>query len=189
MADTLVERLTGQTRACEVPVGVHLVMTDRSLLAGDSRPTLARALVSAAPEAASWVRRLYSRPRTGELVATESRSRRFSPGLARLNADRDRTCRTPWCDAPIRHIDHVEAHERGGPTTYANGQGLCEACNHAKQAPGWTARPDRLGPHTVAIVTPTGHRYTSRSPDPPGCEPPEGQARVDWSFRWVRVAA
>lgn len=189
MADTLVERLTGQTRACEVPVGVHLVMTDRSLLAGDSRPTLARALVSAAPEAASWVRRLYSRPRTGELVATESRSRRFSPGLARLNADRDRTCRTPWCDAPIRHIDHVEAHERGGPTTYANGQGLCEACNHAKQAPGWTARPDRLGPHTVAIVTPTGHRYTSRSPDPPGCEPPEGQARVDLSFRWVRVAA
>jgi hypothetical protein len=45
-----------------------------------------------------------------------------------------------------------------------NGQGLCEACNHAKQAMGRTARP-RPGPrHTIETTTPTGHRYTSTAP-------------------------
>lgn len=48
----------------------------------------------------------------------------------------DDICATPWCDAPIRHADHIRPHELGGATTLANGQGLCEACNHAEQAPG-----------------------------------------------------
>ena len=52
----------------------------------------------------------------------------------------------------------------GGPTSGLNGQGLCEACNYAKAAPGWSARP-RPGPrHTVRTTTPTGHTYTSRAP-------------------------
>ena len=76
-------------------------------------------------------------------------------------AVRDQTCRTPWCDAPIRHCDHVIAVEAGGATSAGNGQGLCEECNYAKQAPGWTARP-RPGPrHTIETTTPTGHRYLS----------------------------
>ncbi len=64
----------------------------------------------------------------------ESASRYFPDGLADLIRLRDRHCQTPWCDAPIREIDHITPWTNGGPTTYTNGQGLCTRCNHAKQA-------------------------------------------------------
>jgi hypothetical protein len=58
-----------------------------------------------------------------------------------------------------------------GPTSAGNGQGLCEACNYAKEAIGWQARP-RPGPrHTVEVVTPTGHSYLSVAPRLPGSRP------------------
>jgi hypothetical protein len=53
----------------------------------------------------------------------------------------------------------------------SNGQSLCEACNYAKQAPGWTTRRSRDG--TIIVTTPTGHTYTSRAPDLPGTSPPD----------------
>lgn len=179
MADTFVERLTGQSQATGVPVEVQLVMTDRTLLGGDDAPArlvghgpvpaaVARALVTANDEARVWIRRLYRHPESGELVAMESRRRDFPAGLRRFLVVRDVVCRTPWCDAPIRHTDHLRRAADGGPTSAANGQGLCEACNQAKEAPGWehTATGARAGPITVR--TPTGHRYTSRPPDLPG---------------------
>ncbi|MDQ6755169.1 MAG: hypothetical protein M3017_17645, partial [Actinomycetota bacterium] len=47
-------------------------------------------------------------------------------------------------------------------------QGLCERCNQAKEAPGWSSRP-RPGPrHTVETRTPTGHTYRSTAPPLPG---------------------
>ena len=111
-----------------------------------------------------WVRRLYASPKTGELVSMDSKSRRFEGALADYLRLRDRKCRTLYCDAPVRHLDHAEAHADGGPTSAANGQGLCEYCNYAKDALGWSARP-RPGPrHTIETVTPTGHRYTSTAP-------------------------
>ena len=194
MADTLVERLTGQAEATAVPVVVDLVMTDRTLLAGDAEPAhldgygpvpagTARQLVDEAAQA--WLRRLYTDPDTGQLVATESKARLFPAGLARLVRLRDQTCRTPWCDAPIRHTDHVTDHARGGETSLANGQGLCEACNHTKQAPGWRARPSPDGSDVVELTTPTGHRYRSWAPDPPGRVPVPRAApdlRVDYFF-------
>ncbi|MDE0776546.1 MAG: HNH endonuclease [Nocardioides sp.] len=87
--------------------------------------------------------------------------------MSRFLRFRDRICRTPWCDAPVRHSDHVESAEEGGPTTVANTQGLCETCNHGKQARGWTARPDPGHPARttgVETTTPTGHRFTSTAP-------------------------
>ena len=87
----------------------------------------------------------------------ESIARTFPTGLARFIELRDRTCRTPYCDAPIRHRDHPEDHAAGGPTTALNGQGLCEHCNHTKQAPGWEARPINGPPgerHTIETVPP-----------------------------------
>ncbi|WP_349359711.1 DUF222 domain-containing protein [Pseudarthrobacter sp. PH31-O2] len=115
-----------------------------------------------------WLRRLYTAPGTGELVAMDSRARLFPPGLRRLIQVRDNTCRTPFCDAPIRHLDHIIPWHRGGRTTQANGAGLCEACNHVKETPGWTVRP-RPGPrHTLEIHTPTGHHYRSTAPPLPG---------------------
>ncbi|GAA2146105.1 hypothetical protein GCM10009844_21750 [Nocardioides koreensis] len=118
----------------------------------------------------------------------DSRARRFTGRLADYLRLRDRTCRTPWCDAPIRHLDHAEDHAHGGPTDAVDGQGLCETCNHAKQARGWTARP-RPGPrHTTETTTPTGHRYRSTAPPTPGWtrRPP---ARVDIAYRPVELDA
>lgn len=99
----------------------------------------------------------------------ESTARLFPENLRRFLIFRDQTCRTPWCAAPIRHGDHVQAHTAGGPTTATNGQGLCAACNHAKHAPDWAAEPDpTAGAGTaVVITTPTGHTYTSTPPPPP----------------------
>ncbi|MGY2743170.1 DUF222 domain-containing protein [Arthrobacter sp. UYCu723] len=81
----------------------------------------------------TWLRRLYTAPGSGDLVAMDSRARLFPAGLRRFLQARDDTCRTPYCDAPIRHMDHVIPWSEGGATTAANGSGLCEACNHTKE--------------------------------------------------------
>ena len=107
------------------------------------------------------LRRLYEQPTTGNLVAMDSRSELFGGLLAEFIRLRDRVCRTDGCDAPVRHIDHVEPRSRGGPTSADNGQGLCEFCNYAKEADGWTARTIPGDRHTVETTTPTGHTYSS----------------------------
>lgn len=150
MADTLVERLTGQAHASDTDVEVHVVMTDSTLLSDDQNPAevvgygpvhaaLAREIVREAPRA--WLRRLYTRPGTGDLVATDTRRRTFTGELRQLLVVRDQVRRTPWCDAPVRHANHVVPVADGGETSVVNGQGLCEACNYAKEAPGWQAMP------------------------------------------------
>jgi hypothetical protein len=123
-----------------------------------------------------WIRRLYTAPATGELVAMDSRARLFPAGLRRFIEARDDTCRTPYCDAPIRHLDHIVPWYGGGATTQVNGAGLCEACNHTKEAPGWKAHPS-TGPnaagatrHAIHLTTPTGHSYQSTAPPLPGTQ-------------------
>jgi hypothetical protein len=199
MADTLVERVTGQILAADVPVEVGLVMTDRALLGDDPNPAhlvgygpvpagLARDLVRDTA-AKVWVRRLYTSLADGALVAMESRRRCFEGQLRRLIVYRDQFCRTPWCDAPIRHADHPVPVAEGGETSEANAAGLCEACNYAKQAPGWTAVPDtRAGPHTLTITTPTGHTCRSRAPDPSGTRDPRDAWVQIEPGRWVLAA-
>ncbi len=180
MADTLVERLTGQATAVAVPVTVSLVMSDTTLLAsghgaavldgyGRVPAQVARTLVANGLDAdAAWLRRVYTDPR-GRVVAMSSRERFHPEGLASLLRVRDQgTCRMPYCDAPVRHLDHVVPAELGGPTDAENGQGLCEACNHAKQAPGWRQETSEGAVrHTVVTTTPTGQRYRSVAPEPP----------------------
>src|SRR5699024_7602259 len=94
---------------------------------------------------------------------------------------RDQSCRTPWCDAPIRHRDHIVPWDQGGPTTADNLQGLCEACNYTKELPAWRASPDadQPGRHLVTTTTPTGHQYQSSPPLPVGSvgRPDRPQAR------------
>ena len=203
MADTLVARVTGAGTAdagsagagptaagaaetAPAKIAVSLVMTDRSLLGGDDEPahligygTLpagwARDLLRAHP-GQLWLRRLFTDG--GTVTGFDPRARLFPAALRETLIARDQSCRTSWCDAPIRHGDHVVPHAEGGPTSLDGGQGLCEACNHAKQAPGWTATTDtsatarRDGPHTVETTTPTGHTYRSRAPDLPGSRVP-----------------
>ncbi|MGO4856825.1 HNH endonuclease [Arthrobacter sp. 2MCAF14] len=195
MADTLVERTTG-TPAGISGVEVQLVMTDRTLFQGDSEPARlpgygivpagwARTMLSTGePEGGQelklWLRRLYTAPGTGELVATDSRARLFPAGMGRFIQARDDTCRTPYCDAPIRHFDHIIPWHDGGPTSLANGAGLCEACNHTKELKGWTTqtRSAKTRPgtrHALDIRTPTGHHYRSTAPPLPGTHEPEIQ--------------
>ena len=253
MADTLVERVTGQASAEDVDVEVQVVITDDALFGDDETPgqvpgygtvpagwvrdlltpneaepdvggtryddvrdaggtgcgdtaTAAAAahveaatpacadVIDASTRAASgrraaaardttqtdragmreharvWIRRLYTHPTTSQLVAMDSTRRVYDGGLRRYLLARDGgTCRTPWCDAPIRHLDHITDHPRGGPTTATNGQGLCVRCNHTKQLPGVTARtirpePRQPGaPHTVE----TDHPHRDTPTDPP----------------------
>ena len=113
----------------------------------------------------AWLRRLFKRPDAGDLIGMESRRRLFPEAQRRFIALRDQTCRTPYCDAPIRHTDHVVPKEHDGPTGVRNGQGLCAACNYAKQAADWGVRP---GPdQQIVITTPTGHRYRADHPTHP----------------------
>ena len=176
MADTLVERLTGRVSASGIDVEVQVVMTDSSLLTDDHTParvidygpihaSLAREIVRRAPRA--WLRRLYTHPDHSGLVAMDSRHRAFDGELREFLIIRDQICRTPWCDAPIRHADHVAPVADGGETSTENGQGLCEACNYAKEAADWRSLPLPSERHEVLITTPTGHTYVSTAPDPP----------------------
>ncbi|MCB1251706.1 MAG: DUF222 domain-containing protein [Austwickia sp.] len=115
-----------------------------------------------------WIRRLLTDPVSGQVTTIDARARFFPPTMRRLLLARDRYCRTPFCGAPIRHLDHAQDHALGGSTSPDNGQGLCERCNHAKTAPGWSARavrdPLKLGRHVIETTTPTGHTYASAAP-------------------------
>lgn len=203
MADTLIERVTGRGpgQADDVPVTINLLVSDQALLAGGDRPAVvvegaasgvgavpapvARALVARGIDAdAAWLRQIYVNPR-GRLLATTSASRFHPQGLANLLRAREQgICAMSWCDAAVRHIDHVVPHAEGGATSLDNGQGLCERCNHAKQAPGWsqvTAEVD--GRQAVETTTPTGHRYTSVVPAPPDPVAPTRRARASIALR------
>ncbi|MFK0042462.1 HNH endonuclease, partial [Paenarthrobacter sp. NPDC090517] len=115
-----------------------------------------------------WLRRLYTAPASGELLTTDSKARIFPPQLRRFIETRDDICRTPYCDAPIRHIDHIVPWHSRGTTTLTNAAGLCEACNHTKENPGWKSKPLVEDVHTLELRTPTGHTYRSKAPTPPG---------------------
>lgn len=197
MADTLVGRVTGLCATDPIPVSVGMVITDRSLLGGDTEPAhldgygvvpaqWARDHITrAASDSVAWFRRIYTTPTTGDLVAMDSRARHFPKGLQELIRIRDGgMCRTPWCGAPIRHHHHITPKSAHGTTTATNGQGLCERCNYAKQALGWHSRP-RPGPrHTVVVTTPTGHTHASTAPPLPGTPsaPKPERPRVDLVF-------
>ncbi|WP_245580109.1 HNH endonuclease [Arthrobacter castelli] len=224
MADTLVDRVTRPEHqqdglpgaAGGAGIEIQLVMTDRTLLAGDHEPAHLQGYgtvpagwardVLLGPRNANtddaggtgtdsdsgtdtgsgsdrirqgnvaesdvWIRRLYTAPGTGQLIGMDSTARTFPKGLRRMIIARDQTCRTPYCDAPIRHIDHILAHGVGGQSTENNGQGLCERCNQAKEASGYESRPIPGTRHTVETVTPTGRIYRSTAPPLPGTAKP-----------------
>ncbi|APE14105.1 HNH endonuclease [Mycolicibacterium pallens] len=184
MADTMVERVTGRPADEAVPVAVNVVISDQALLGAEQAAAVVagygsvpsaiaqKMILDAVTDERSraTLRRLYAAPSTGALVALESRSRLFPRGLADFIEFRDQRCRTPYCDAPVRHHDHARPHRRGGRTSSVNGQGLCEACNYAKESAGWNAatKVDESGRHTAEFVTPTGAHYHSTAPPMPG---------------------
>ena len=184
MADTLVERVTGRPADQPVPVSVNVVISDQALVGvedataviagyGSVPSALARNLIADAvadQRSHATLRRLYATPATGALVALESRARVFPKGLADFIGVRDQRCRTPYCDAPIRHRDHAKPHRKGGTTSAVNGLGLCERCNYVKESDGWivTSTTTENGTHTAEFTTPTGARHRSTAPPMPG---------------------
>ena len=189
MADTLVERLTGQTSAAAVPVHIQLVMTDATLLAGDPEPAelaghgpLPAPLVRSwlrgddhtglPANAEAWLRRLYTTPDSAQLIAMDSRARCFDGQLRQFLITADRTCPHPLVRRP--HPPHRPPHPC-----------LRRRADHRRQQPGAVrgvqlrqggarladrppARPSRRDDHPdrapVPQPTPTTRRpYTPRT--------------------------
>jgi hypothetical protein len=201
-ADTLAARVTGvETVTDAVPVRVNLVIGVESLLGEGTEPGLVQgegflpaalctAWVRRASHAAkASLRRLFVSPQERALVAMESTNRRFDGLLAELLELRDAgACRTPGCNAAIRHRDHVTRADNGGPTAASNGQGLCERCNYVKESPGWTswvADPGDTRRHEVHGVT--EHLRILRSTAPPLPGGPTGA--VGYSPLELRLAS
>lgn len=183
MADTLVERVTGQSAAADVHAEVAIVIPVDALtgLDGAEHPSghvaevvghgpipaaLAKEIL-AGSRGRRWWRRLFTAPHGG-VVGGDPTRRYFDGTLAALIGYRDGgRCREPFCDAPARHTDHIVSHRAGGPTTFTNGRATCVRSNQVREMPGWAVRLVHNGlghePHTVITVTPTGHSYTSRA--------------------------
>lgn len=206
-ADALVDTVLGRDDAMEsVELDVGVIITDRALFrpdAGDAAqitgygpvPSEAvRAQLRAAtapptdadqdplgadgPRARAVIRRLYTHPTTGELVAVESRARAFPPAMARFLTWRDTSCRGPFCNAQSRQSDHITPHARGGPTTVDNGQDTCGHCNQKEDSTLLVERrddPERPG-HRVAW---TGHSGVTRVTSPRPLVAPEHRAGID----------
>lgn len=179
MSDTLVERITGQVRAQDVNIEVGILMPLEVVLDPDSRRTadltghgplpagIARDIV-ADSAGQRWWRRLFTMRAGWPLIGGDPKRRRFDGWLAQLIGIRDGgTCRDPFCDASIRHVDHIVRRCAGGPTSFSNGRGVCARGNYVREMPGWRVETvhDGLGhePHTVITTTPTGHTYISRA--------------------------
>lgn len=186
LADTLVERLTGQRSATDVDVEVGIVIPVTALTDPDAGTAelvghgplpagIARDVLTGT-RGRRWWRRLFTNPANGTsaedpMVGGDPRRRRFDGFLAHLIDLRDGgRCRDPFCNAEIRHHDHIRRAHTGGPTSFTNGRGVCARGNYAREMPDWNVEVihDGLGgvPHTVRTTTPTGHTYDSRAAGP-----------------------
>ena len=189
MADTLVERLTGQTRAADVAAEIGLLMRPETLFAdedtaavlagyGPIPPGIARNITG---HTKVWVRRLFTRPAGGEdqpgggeqIIGRDPRRRRFDGPLGDLIRAVDQHCQRPWCDHAIDDIDHRTPYTDGGTTTTADGDSYCRRSHTTKHLPGFTIRREDIGTgaHQLVWTTPTAHTYTSQRPPPLGHGP------------------
>ncbi|MFE5776195.1 DUF222 domain-containing protein [Brachybacterium sp. NPDC056505] len=135
--------------------------TDAAVLSPGERYRRALQLLEAEEGTADELRRLFTHPTTGELVAMESRSRAFPQGLARYMRIREILCGGPYCDASIRHADHIRPHAEGGLTSALNGQALCAHCNLTKETPGSAEHvPAEDGSHRVTWTSRLGATAT-----------------------------
>jgi hypothetical protein len=195
MADTFVERVTGQATAEAVSAEIGLVMTDAALLGGDGTPAehdgygpipaeLARHIARGAPDrfghtalgatggigaeldrrlhppcqtpqpgkssvdvgpsesgaatqrrARVFLRRLFTDPAPGVVTDIDPRRRRFDGQLAKLLVYRDQRCRDPYCDAPIRHLDHIQARSSADPPRRLTGKACARGSTTSNRCP------------------------------------------------------
>ena len=151
--------------------------------------------------ARTTLRALFCDPLDGRLVAMDSKARRFTGGLRQFALYRDQNDRLTG--GTIRDLDHIIDHDRGGPTTAANAQGLARRTHTLKDHPAiraqtLTPNPQRDGldhyrTHApdVRWTMPTGHHYDSAPPPVLGygSDPAEAEPPPDWDALIAAILA
>ncbi|MFC6712980.1 HNH endonuclease [Branchiibius cervicis] len=168
--------VTADTRPVSSPVAVHLLVPMEALSGnaeghldgfGPIPSDVVRQFLADHEQAGGLIRRVFTAPGSGQLVAMDSRARAFPGLLAAFVRLRDQVCRTPFCGGKIQHTDHITPYAEGGATSVDNADGKCAQCNYAKQNPDVTERGD-ADQYTITV---RGLEETSRPPSPPGRTP------------------
>ena len=95
--------------------------------------------ILAGTEGRRWWRRLFTSP-TGDLVGADPRRRCFDGMLGHLIRVRDGgRCRDPFCDAPIRHLDHTTPTARAAPPAWSTVAGCAPAATTSANYPAGTS--------------------------------------------------
>ncbi|MGI8758462.1 MAG: DUF222 domain-containing protein [Acidimicrobiales bacterium] len=95
-------------------------------------------------------------------------TRTISANLFNALVVRDRCCRFPGCDRPVRwtEVHHVVHVADGGPTCPSNCVLLCSRHHHRLHLSGWGA--ELRGDGVLEVRDPNGRAFTSRPPPHPG---------------------
>lgn len=148
-----------------------------------------------AREISHW-RRMVTDPVDGHLLDYGRRT--YLPeALRTFVAERDQTCRNPWCDQPAQRcdMDHADPWPHGPSTTTNNGP-LCHDCHALKTAGAAfidNSAPDGSGTWRTAWgqrtpITPTRYLDNGGTPDTRGTtdatptrpsEPPPTSSHLD----------
>jgi len=198
MADTLVERVTRPRRGgSRQPIAVNLVLSDETLLGGDSAPAdicgygpihaaVARAWWRAPSSIDGPGRRCAGSTATlgpERLVSLESRARLFPRGLTSFIEMRDQRCRTPyWRRADPTPRPCINPWAEGGPTTANKRARVMRALQPTPGSRRLAGQHEhRRKPHApqLEFTTPTGRQY--------GLEPRRGGPAITVSDLEVRI--
>ncbi len=172
MADTLVERVAGQTTATQVPIEIQLVMTDRALLGDDPTSAVvagygpvpapfARRLVrDLDPDTRAWLRRLVTDPVTGRLTGMDTHRRLFDGHHRRVGR------------GPRRDLPHpmVRGARSGTPTTSSPSRPAVRPANQTGKAcakPATTPSKPTVGAAGQALAVPANPSRSPPRPDTP----------------------
>ncbi|WP_229052304.1 HNH endonuclease signature motif containing protein [Aeromicrobium sp. Leaf350] len=155
MVNTLFERVTGVETVAGPDIDLSIVLPIEALKGEAAAAKDHIGTTGWSPQA---------EPKARQAPGRSPAPARNEPGRRRRRSRAPHKCRQPGCSCRIREIDHIRPHRNGGPTTEANGQGLCRMSNLVKELPGWSVHAGSHG--EVTWTTPTQHTYTSPPPRP-----------------------
>lgn len=145
---------------------IQVTLTAESLVTAQGSSTVDGAVVDPVTTATllcdSVIQRLVTQ---AEVPLSIGRASRVVPvDLFAALAQRDRGCRYPGCDRPVRYCDahHVKFWHHGGHTALDNLALLCNRHHHLIHQGGWQVKllPDA----TLHVTAPTGRVLTSHPP-------------------------
>ncbi|MFC5137989.1 DUF222 domain-containing protein [Actinomycetospora rhizophila] len=150
------------------------------------------------PEA--WWRRLLTDPVTGTASHLDARRYRPPAAMQDLVRARDMTCAAPGCRVPASRcdLDHVAPYEHhrpgggAGPTRADKLKPACRRHHRVKTHGEWSAAlapdPDGGGAPVIVWTSPSGHRWSVRSPelDPPWWERADADSTCHDQDDWPR---